>query len=211
MPAVEHLLGRAAEIAQVTGWLGSKAGARCRLVAVLGMGGAGKTTLAAAVVRAAAPTFEIVIWRSLLNAPPLAEIVQNWLQILARQTLSTLPDSVDEQLRLLLTYLRQQRCLLVLDNLESILQPGAAGEMRPGYEGYAQLLQYLAGGEHQSVLLLTSREQPQAISRFVGQCGPNRADVGCFGCAQHKCGERAMSTRFEGTQQPRVCGLQSRR
>ncbi len=175
------------------------------------MGGAGKTTLAAAVVRAAAPTFEVVIWRSLLNAPPLAEIVQNWLQILARQTLSTLPDSVDEQLRLLLTYLRQQRCLLVLDNLESILQPGAAGEMRPGYEGYAQLLQYLAGGEHQSVLLLTSREQPQAISRFVGQCGPNRAAVGCFGCAQHKCGERAMSTRFEGTQQPRVCGLQSRR
>jgi len=182
MPDVEYLVGRSAEIIQLQAWLGIKqavgdtrrGAAHCRLVAVLGMGGAGKTTLAAAVVKEAAPTFANVIWRSLLNAPPPAEIIQNWLQILARQTLSTLPDSADEQLRLLLTYLRQQRCLLVLDNLESILHPGAAGVMRPGYEGYAQLLQHLAGGEHQSVLLLTSREQPHAIARFAGQASAVR-------------------------------------
>ena len=169
MPTAGHLVGRSAEIVQLQAWLEGADGAHCRLLSVLGMGGTGKTTLTAAVVKAVAPVFETIIWRSLLNAPPFAEIVQNWLQTLSRQTLTNLPDAIGEQLRLLLTYLRQQRSLLVLDNLESILQPDAAGEVRPGYEGYAQLLQHLAGSEHQSVLLLTSREQPQAIARFVGQ------------------------------------------
>ncbi|MEZ4621677.1 MAG: hypothetical protein R2867_40100 [Caldilineaceae bacterium] len=47
---------------------------------------------------------------------------------------------MDEQLRLLLTYLHQERCLLVLDNVESIFATadpsGRAGATRPDYEGY---------------------------------------------------------------------------
>ena len=88
-----------------------------------------------------------------------------------------LPESLDDQLRLLLTYLQQERCLLVLDNVESIFvadTPGTAGAQqaksragvtRPGYEGYDQLFQRLASSEHQSCLLLTSREQPYALVR----------------------------------------------
>jgi hypothetical protein len=113
----------------------------------------------------------------LLNAPPLPELLRAWLQILSRQTLTAPPDSLEEQLCLLLTYLQQDRCLLVLDNVESIFaadlpvpegsqqSQSRAGVTRLGYEGYDQLFQRLASSDHQSCLLLTSREQPYALLR----------------------------------------------
>ena len=180
MPAVDFFTGRAGELAQVTAWLAppfdklTASGApAARLVSILGLGGMGKTTLAAAVTQAVAPHFGVVIWRSLLNTPLPEELLGHWLQILTRQRLTTLPTSLDEQLRLLLDYLRQERCLLVLDNVESIFgadeAQGRAGVTRPGYEGYDQLFQRLAGSDHQSCLLLTSREQPYALLRLGRQ------------------------------------------
>jgi WD40 repeat protein/DNA-binding SARP family transcriptional activator len=178
MPAVEQIQGRSVELTQLAGWLDGQEGGvpkpACRLVAVLGMGGTGKSTLVAALIKTVAPMFEVVMWRSLLNAPPPAEVIGQWLQVLTHQTLHTLPDSLTEQVRLLLDQLRRQRCLLVLDNLESILQPDSAGAMRPGYEGYGQLLQQVGGTTHQSVLLLTSREQPQVLTRLLGAKSPVR-------------------------------------
>ncbi len=113
----------------------------------------------------------MLIWRSLLNAPPLDEILRDWLQILSQHSLNPLPESLDKRLRLLLEYMQQHRCLLVLDNVESILQPSQtnqprAGEARAGYEGYALLFERLAVSDHRSCLLLTSREQPYALTRI---------------------------------------------
>ncbi|NIV27927.1 MAG: hypothetical protein GWN58_00010, partial [Anaerolineae bacterium] len=76
--------------------------------------------------------------------------------------------SLDEQLSLLFTYLRQHRCLLVLDNVESILQSERAGYYKPGYETYGQLIRRMGESEHQSCLLLTSRESPQEVARLEG-------------------------------------------
>lgn len=161
-PTINKFYGRQAELVQMEQWLVRE---RCRLVAVLGIGGVGKTTLTAATVNVVAPVFDRVLWRSLLNAPPLDELLVDMLQRLADERLHEMPTGLDAQLTLLLDYLRQQRCLLVLDNLESILQSDQPGHMQPGYAGYAQLLQIVAEHNHQSTLMLTSRERPQGLAR----------------------------------------------
>jgi WD40 repeat protein/DNA-binding SARP family transcriptional activator len=173
MPEATSFYGREAEQRELTAWLTRD---RCRLVAVVGMGGVGKTSLTAQVVNAVTDHFEFVIWRSLLNTPPLAEILLEWLVFLADPPLLDLPDSLDGQLRLLLSRLRRRRCLLILDNAESIMQAGdRAGRYRPGYEAYGQLLQRLGESGHQSCLLLTGREKPQEFSRLERGQGPVRS------------------------------------
>jgi WD40 repeat protein len=102
----------------------------------------------------------------LLNAPPLDELLRDLLQALSRQHLVDIPTRLDTQLALLLDCVREQRCLLILDNLESILEANQPGQMRPGYAGYAQLIQFMAERRHQSCLLLTSRERPHGMERW---------------------------------------------
>lgn len=132
------------------------------------MGGMGKTALTTHLARRLQAGFAVVIWRSLLNAPPLTDLIQGWLQLLSGPPLTKLPESLDGQLALLFEQLRQQRCLLILDNAESIMQSGErAGYYRAGYEAYGQLFKRLGESHHQSCLLITSREQPQEIARLL--------------------------------------------
>lgn len=190
LPHRTKLFGRQTELARLRKWLMEDG---CRLVSIFGIGGQGKTTLAATLVHelaesarssiqlgreleaapASAPAgvrsagFIRILWQSLLNAPPLAEVLQEWIYVLSDQAVTSLPTSVDQQFAQLLDYLRRQRCLLILDNLESILQSDEpSGHFRPGYESYGQLIRRLAEGEHRSCLLLTSRERPPEVIRL---------------------------------------------
>jgi len=167
MPTSPHLHGRRKEVAQLRHWLLEE---RYQVVGILGMGGLGKTSLAAHLAQTVAPHFDRIIWRSLLNAPPFAELLQGYLRTLLGEAATSLPTAQADQLRLLLDHLRTTRCLLVLDNLESIMQGGAtAGRLRPGYEEYAQLWHILATTTHQSCLLLTSREEPEELAQLTSQ------------------------------------------
>lgn len=163
-PDVTFFYGRQSELATLSSWLVTE---RCRLAAILGMGGQGKTALAAKLVHEVADQFEYVIWRSLLNAPPFSIILRAWLHFLSDQTLTHLPENQDEQVNLLFDYLRQKRCLLILDNAESILLSGArAGDYRAGYAEFDQFIRRVGESEHQSCLLLTSREKPRTFMRL---------------------------------------------
>jgi len=158
-PAVPLVRGRAAELAALARWLREGG---CRVAQVLGPGGIGKTTLAARLARDLAPAFAVVYWRSLRDAPPAAEWLAGAIAALSAGQ-ATVPDAPEARVRALLALLRERRALLVLDNLEAILEPGALGvRYRTGCEGYGAILERLAEGEHQSCLLLTSREQPLA-------------------------------------------------
>src|SRR5215467_14900231 len=81
-----------------------------------------------------------------------------------------MPEMLDDQISLLVTYLQYHRCLLILDNLESILQPRQrAGLYRGGYEYYGRMIQRLGEVQHQSCLLLTSREKPGEVAHMEGK------------------------------------------
>jgi len=149
---------------------------RCRVVSVLGQGGIGKSTLATKVMHRVAEHFEVVIWCSLRDVPTCEALLDDCLQVLAPQSFRGVPSSLESRQSLLLECLRSRRVLLVYDNLESFLEEGQdTGHMRPGYEGFAPVLRRIAETEHQSCLLLTSREKPIDLVPLEGSRAPVRA------------------------------------
>src|SRR5207245_8824856 len=114
------------------------------------MGGIGKSALVTSAMRQVAEHFQVVIFRSLRDAPACETLVEECLQVLAPQPLQLGPADLEQRLNLLLHHLREQRVLLVLDNLESLLLEGEVlGHLRPGYQGYARLMRSVAQTEHQ--------------------------------------------------------------
>jgi WD40 repeat protein len=160
-PDTFGFVGRAAELQLLSAWVTRD---RARLVVLRGMGGIGKTSLAARVAREAAPSFKLTYWRSVRNAPTFTEWSAAAIAFLSGQQ-RTPPDSPTGRLDALLDLLRAAPTLLVLDNLEVLLEPGRGeGEFRAGYEAYGSLLRLLGQSVHQSCLLVTSREMPEDIA-----------------------------------------------
>ncbi len=173
VPDVSVFYGRTAELATLQRWI---VGDRCRLVALLGMGGIGKTALAAKLTQQIQNQFKCVIWRSLRHTPPVEDLLADLLQVLSNQQKTDLPDTLDGQISLLLQYLRRDRCLLVLDSAESILQSGSlVGNYREGCEGYEKLMRLVGEAPHQSGLLLLSREKLREIALLEGDTRPVRS------------------------------------
>ena len=170
---VSLFYGRTEELATLEHWIVSD---RCRLVALLGMGGIGKTALSVKLAEQIQDNFEYVIWRSLRNAPPIQDTLADIIKFLSNQQETDLPETVDGRISRLIEYLRSSRCLLVLDNVESILREGdRAGHYREEYEGYGQLLRCVAETHHHSCLVLTSREKPRGIASKEGKTLPVRS------------------------------------
>ncbi|MFG6093899.1 NB-ARC domain-containing protein [Leptothoe sp. ISB3NOV94-8A] len=166
-PDTAIFFGRTEDLATLDQWVMTD---QCRLVTLLGMGGIGKTSLAAKLADQIYEQFDYVIWRSLREAPPLDEILVRLIQFLSNQqeTEINLPTRLGERIIRLLHYLREHRCLLVLDNLESILQAETTGQFRDGYEGYGELIHRIGEAKHKSCLLLTSRECPRELAPMAG-------------------------------------------
>ena len=164
---VSIFYGRTEELITLEQWIVAD---RCRLIFLAGMGGIGKTSLSVKLAEQIQGEFEYVIWRSLRHAPVVAEVLADLIKFLsARQ-------ETDFKVSRLIQYLNDRRCLLVLDNFESILCDGMlddsasrAGCYQAGYEDYGELLRAVSTGRHQSCLLLAGRERPRELTPLEGR------------------------------------------
>ncbi len=169
---VSLFYGRAQEQAILERWIVHE---QCRLVTLMGMGGIGKTSLAIKVAENIQDRFDRLIWRSLRNAPHIQDLLSDLLQFLSgNQELDSeallqagRAESIDSKISRLIECLRLSRCLLVLDNVESILLTE---------EGlYNNFFRALGEASHQSCVLLTTREKPKDLAWLEGDHLPTRS------------------------------------
>src|SRR5262245_15148867 len=179
-PDVLGFVGRAEELTTLRAWVLEE---RCRLTAVLGIGGIGKTALVARLAQDVAPAVQRVYWRSLRDALPTSEWLRGAIRFLSDQRVVP-PQDGAARLAVLLQLLRGRPSLLVLDNFETVLEPGEReGRYRDGYAGYGRLLQAIGEGRHQSRLVVTSREAPPELA-VLGGAGVRTLRLGGLGVAE---------------------------
>jgi WD40 repeat protein len=167
MPDNRHFFGREKVLGELKQWIADD---HYQLIALLGIGGIGKTTLAAKVIEQVQDKYKYIFWRTLQNAPSLESIIGSCILFLSDQKQFDLPKDVEEQISLLVKCLCKNRSLIILDNFETILQPGIRlDQYQNGYEGYGRLIQRLGEVQHQSCLLITSREKPKEIVSLEGK------------------------------------------
>jgi len=137
------------------------------------MGGIGKTSVAARAAAEIAPAFEQAYWRSLRNAPSFTDWVAGAIGFLSGQAVAP-PEGETKQVAMLLALLRDRPSLLVLDNFETVLEPGLReARYREALAGYGDVLRAIGETSHPSSVTLTSREAPPDWAALGG--GPVRA------------------------------------
>lgn len=156
--------GRIAEIDTVKQWISTKCS---RIVTLFGLSGIGKTTLAITVVQELESEFDYIFWRNLHNTPPIESMLIDLLQSLGCEKGEEA--GLDQQISLLFSRLRSLRCLLIFDQVESILATSRSRKQyKEGYEFYGELFRQIAESQHQSSLLLISTEKPREMAILEG-------------------------------------------
>jgi hypothetical protein len=182
---ITDFCGRETELTTVSTWILQQ---DCRLVAILGVGGIGKTAFSINLVQEIQDQFECVIWRSLHFYPSLDDLLTDILQTLSPHPKIEPAANLNLKISQLIGCLSQQRCLLVLDHLDSILSsddsdsihdyksdPVSQIKYQPGYEGYGEFIKRVGNCQHQSCLLITSTVTPPELAEIEGQKLPVRS------------------------------------
>ncbi|KYC43101.1 hypothetical protein WA1_13445 [Scytonema hofmannii PCC 7110] len=174
VPEINIFYGRTQELAMLKKWLVNDS---CRVVAVVGMGGIGKTTLSVHCTRQIQHEFEFVIWRDLRSTPSVSELLAELTRFLSPQSNDYLiEEDIDVQISNFISLLRRHRCLIVLDTTTGIQQSHHfSGHYREGYQSYSKLLRRLGQESHRSCLMWIAREKPREIGLMEGETRPVRS------------------------------------
>ncbi|WP_366853774.1 hypothetical protein [Microcoleus sp. PH2017_22_RUC_O_B] len=140
-----------------------------------GLSGIGKTALTLQLIPEIQHEFDYIIYRSLRNSPPLQTLQTDLIQFLCRGG-APVPAPAEERAPtggLPLQYLRSHRCLIILDDIQTIFSSGQlAGNYQPGYENYGTFFKQIAESSHNSCLILLSWEKPREIAALEGENRP---------------------------------------
>jgi hypothetical protein len=170
-PSGDSFASRTPELDTLTTWILQQ---RCRLIALIGISGIGKTTLAVQLVQQIKDEFEYVIWCSLEASPTLTEFQDKLIQLLSQSEKLDSPATNQKPLPLI-KYLQKYRSLVVLDDIHNLFSSGElAGKYKPGYEDYRSFFKQIEKLSHQSCFLLIGWEQPREVTQVKSENTPIR-------------------------------------
>ncbi len=169
-PDIDYCCDRPDELATLKNWIFEK---RTRLIAILGISGMGKTAIAQELLSQIEDKFDRVIWKSLRGAPPPETTLKSLIQFFSNTAQNRNNQNEEERLSLLLEYLRNYRCLIILDDLHQVLEKDKlVGHYKLGYENYRNFFETIAELSHQSCLILNTWELPREFTNLKNKNVP---------------------------------------
>lgn len=173
IPNISNFYGRKQELSQLKTLINNH-----RCMYLIGVPGIGKSTLSAKLVAELSDDFpkkfDFLIWKSVTHAISVQDLVASLIELIQPLEPSTnYPEYTPAIITALIKHLHSHRCLLVLDDFESLFKTINL-EQRLEYK---ILIRRLLEEEHQSCLVLTGRALPHELDILLKQY--NRA-IKCF-------------------------------
>jgi hypothetical protein len=163
-PRISNFIDRNEELEKLNAWIEDE---RVKMAFVSGTTGIGKTTLVVKFVEEVQKNFQYVIWRSLQYAPSLETLLDRLIHFFTKDIDRQSFESLDSKILKLLSYLNRHRCLLIIDDLNSILDKGERrGNYRHNYQNYHYFLSSLINTRHQSSIMAIGWEKPKELGLY---------------------------------------------
>lgn len=167
-PKIYQFYEREEELKTLSHWIINQT---IPLTCVVGIAGIGKTILVRKFLDLNLSQFEVIIWKNIQFYPSFQAIITDILTSL--DSFKNLDNLQDFTLYHLFTLLKEKRCLLVLDNLETIFTHGQlVGDYQSHYQDYQSFFKMITENDHQSNIIVISREQSSAIKSLDSDLSP---------------------------------------